>query len=265
MDSDARQFFRSAVVEYDEAHYGSRSLMSVRLNCMTDCLDRLALPQNSRILDAGCGPGHLLEAIRLRDWRGVGVDTSRGMLGLSAQRLGRVPPSLTAGSVEGLPFADESFDAVCTAGVFEYLEGDRAGLLELRRVMRPGGFLIFPITNFWSPVGYLDFGVEALKRQPWILAAVNRIWTRGGRSPIRARNFRVRRQRPGATRLLLRELGFELMDERYFHYLPFPHPFDRLLPGISASLGERLERLAWTRFAGIAEGWLAVPPTVAPG
>jgi len=170
----------------------------------------------------------------------------------------KMPPSLSAGSVERLPFADESFDAVCTAGVFEYLTGDRAGLLELQRVMRPGGFLVFPITNFWSPIGYLDFGVEALKRRAWILNAVNRVWTKSGRTPIRARNFKVRRQRPGATRALLRELGFEVIDERYFHYLPFPHPFDRLFPGISASLGERMEGLAGTPLAGIAEGWLAV-------
>lgn len=258
MTGDARNFFRSAVADYDAVHYGSRSLMSVRLECMTSSLDRLGLDPGARVLDAGCGPGHLLAAMCRRGWRSFGLDTSRAMLDLSASRIGLALPRLAAASVETLPFEDESFDAVCTAGVFEYLPDDRKGLLEFSRVIRPGGFLLFPITNFWSPVGYLDFAVEGVKRQPRLLDAINRVWTRSGRAPIRARHFRVRRQRPGDTRSLLRELGFEIIEERYFYFLPFPHPFDRLFPHVTDKLSKAMEGLARTPLSGIGEGWLAV-------
>ncbi|MBY0400994.1 class I SAM-dependent methyltransferase [Myxococcota bacterium] len=232
--------------------------MSVRLECMTSCLDRIGIAHGARILDAGCGPGHLLAAMALRGWVCFGLDTSRAMLELSRKRIGITPPKLAAGSVEMLPFQSESFDVVCTAGVFEYLPSDRKGLEEFARVIRPGGYLLFPITNFWSPAGYLDFAVEGIKRQRLLLRAINKVWTRSGQAPIRARNFRVRRQRPGQTRDLLRTVGFEVLEERYFYFLPFPHPFDRMFPGVTETLSRAMESLADTPLAGIGEGWLAV-------
>jgi SAM-dependent methyltransferase len=165
---------------------------------------------------------------------------------------------LAQASVESLPFPDGAFDVVCTAGVFEYLPADRAGLRELRRVLAPGGWLLFPITNLWSPAGYLDFAVEFLKRRKLLLDVFNTIWARNGRTAIRPRYFPVRKQRPSQIRSLLRESDFELHRECYFHFLGLPHPVDRLLPRLSNALERRLEGLASTPLRGLGEGWLSV-------
>lgn len=259
---DAREFFDSAAGVYDELHYAPdvRSFMSVRLERMLDALEALELPRGARVLDAGCGPGRMLEPLARQGFHAVGGDTSREMLGRARQRLraGGHAQLLARASIEALPFADATFDVVCAAGVLEYLPDDRPALLELRRVLRHGGHLVLPITNLWSPAGLLDPTVEYLKRRPALLARWNRLWSRGGRPAVRPRAFPVRRQRPRAVRELLAELGFAPVAEGYFHVLPWPHPFDRLFPGATAALGRVLEPLVRTPLAPVAEGWLTV-------
>ena len=54
------------------------------------------------------------------------------------------------GAAEGLPFEDASFDLVTGLDVVEHLDDDLAGLTEMRRVLRPGGYalLFVPAFNF---------------------------------------------------------------------------------------------------------------------
>src|SRR5690606_17091994 len=215
---DARAFFDADAAGYDALHYaGPGSFMSERLACMLAALDRLDLRPGDPALDAGCGPGHLLAALLGRRLRVAAIDTSPAMLARAHARTGGAARLARAG-IEALPFADGTFALVCTAGVLEYLPGDAAAVAELARVLRPGGHLLLPITNAWSPAGCLDFAVEALKRRRALLRAFNRAWVASGRAPVRARPFRVRRQRPAATRALVRALGLRLVADRYFHF-----------------------------------------------
>ncbi len=257
---DARQFFYSDVEDYDALHYGdgTRSLMSDRLDVMGDVLRSLDLPCGSRLLDAGCGPGRFLSVASRLGFRVVGADTSVQML--LASRKADVPMSvgLARASIESLPFADGAFDVVCTAGVLEYLRDDEPVLAELRRVLRPGGALLAAVTNHWSPAGYLDFAVEALKRRQWVLDPFNRVWTSLGQAAIRPRHFRVRCHWPSRFRDALAKAEIQIESDRYFHYLPWPHPFDRLLPGLTAALGRRMTGLGRTWLAPLGEGYLAI-------
>jgi ubiquinone/menaquinone biosynthesis C-methylase UbiE len=263
VSSGARGFFREQVEEYDSLHYGDgRSFMTERLDKMVEAVDALKLPPGTRVLEGGCGPGHLLAALVAAGFHVCGVDSSPQMLAISSRRIadlgeGRVARLAVADLLQ-LPFPDDSFDLVCTAGVVEYLEDDAKPLAELSRVLRPGGYLLYPITNAWSPVLYADSVVEAVKRRPRFLSAFNRWWTRLGRPAVRPRHFRVRTQSPARTRQLLTELGLELSGERYFHFLPLPRPLDRLFPRMSAAVGRRMDRLARTPLAPLAEGYLLV-------
>ena len=58
---------------------------------------------------------------------------------------------LVRGDISRLPFRDESFSLVSSSMVFEHLKEPRAQLEELKRVMSPGGELIFLTPN---TVGY---------------------------------------------------------------------------------------------------------------
>jgi len=167
-------------------------------------------------------------------------------------------PDLQLASLEQLPHRDASFDLVLSTGVIEYLPGDATALREMGRVLRPGGHLVLSVTNAWSPIFAAEFAIEFLKRRAGLLRAFNALWTRLGHPPVRARHFPVRRHRPGRLRAAFLAAGFRVRDGVYFHFLPWPHPLDRLLPGASARLGAPLERFGRGPLGVLAEGYLAV-------
>jgi ubiquinone/menaquinone biosynthesis C-methylase UbiE len=259
---EARAFFRSAVLEYDRAHYSARSFMTVRLERVLELVDALALAPGARVLECGCGPGHLAAALLERGFDVTAIDTSPAMLALTSERTrtiaGARRPALQLASLEQLPHRDASFDLVASTGVIEYLRDDATALREMWRVLRPGGRLVLSVTNAWSPIFVAEFAIELCKRQAWLLRPFNALWTRLGHPPVRARHFPVRRHRPSALRAAFAAAGFQLRDAVYFHFLPWPHPLDRFLPGLSARLGAPLERFGRGPLGVLAEGYLAV-------
>jgi ubiquinone/menaquinone biosynthesis C-methylase UbiE len=109
----------------------------------------LPVSRGAKILDAGCGTGllthALLRAIRFPvsiialDLSSTSIEAARKSIYYSPGRKRDV--SYTQGNVLSLPFADESLDLVVTAGALEYVPlAD--GLLELARVIAPGGHLL---------------------------------------------------------------------------------------------------------------------------
>jgi len=98
------------------------------------------------VLDVGCGTGVLTrlaaEAVG-RAGRAVGIDPTPGMIRVAleeARRLGSAA-EFELGVVEGLRFEPDTFDIVFASMMLHHLPADlkRAGLREIRRVLRPGG------------------------------------------------------------------------------------------------------------------------------
>jgi ubiquinone/menaquinone biosynthesis C-methylase UbiE len=259
------QFFDANVADYEAKHYGhaARTFMTVRQRRVLELVDRLQLAPGTPVLDAGCGPGYLLEALAARGLQVSGMDGSAGMLQSAEARLAaaqpRFPFTLRQGDIEKLPFDDAQFELVLSTGVIEYLKGDAIVLREMFRVLKPGGHLILPVTNFWSPVNSFDGLIEWLKRQSWFRVPFNAVWERLGHGPLLPRDFVVRKHRAAAFRRSLAQAGFRLEDQLYFHFLPWPRPFDRLLPRLSVRLGEKMENpLARSRFGWLGEGYLTL-------
>lgn len=100
-----------------------------------------------RILDAGCGSGPLLAALRDRGAIVTGFDSSTTMVELARQRLGADAALHVADLGGPLPFPDGAFDDAIAALVLHYLEDWTAPLGELRRVLRPGGRLIIAVNH----------------------------------------------------------------------------------------------------------------------
>ena len=105
-----------------------------------------AAPAGARVLEVGCGPGHL--SIRLARQHGLevtGLDLDPAMITrarANADRLGNGEgrcPSFVVGDVASLAFPDASFDLVVSTLSLHHWADPTAGLGEIGRVLRPGG------------------------------------------------------------------------------------------------------------------------------
>lgn len=105
---------------------------------------QLGLRPGDAVLDAGCGTGRALPALRaVVGPRGtvLGVDLTPAMLEAAA-RAGRTESGvLIRADVAQLPLRDGSLDAVFGAGLISHLARPGADTAELARVVRPGGVL----------------------------------------------------------------------------------------------------------------------------
>ena len=112
------------------------------------------------LLDVGCGPGTITLDLAARVAPGctVGVDREAGVIAEAQHLLDSRPISgveFRAADVYALPFDDESFDVVHAHQLLQHLTDPVAALVEMRRVLRPGGVLAVRDSDYggfvWAP------------------------------------------------------------------------------------------------------------------
>lgn len=138
-------------------------------------------PRRGRLLEVGCGLGHLLARLQDR-FEAVGADVNAAALREAA----RVAPRarLEQASAEDLGrFGNGSFSIVIAKHVVEHLSRPEAAVAEFGRLLSPGGILILATPNLDSPmharkkeawVGYRDPTHIALRRPAEWLASIRR-------------------------------------------------------------------------------------------
>jgi SAM-dependent methyltransferase len=101
-------------------------------------------PAAARVLELGCGPGHL--AIRLSRDHGLnvtGLDLDPAMIERARAAAGRGSgaqrPSFVVGSATSLAFAERSFDLVVSTLSMHHWSDPAASLAEIARVLAPTG------------------------------------------------------------------------------------------------------------------------------
>src|ERR1700720_1456105 len=97
------------------------------------------------VLEVGVGSGLNLPLYGPAVTRVVGLDPSTELLRLTSKRAADavVPVSRLQGSAEHVPFADAVFDTIVMTWTLCSIPNPMAALTEMRRVLRPGGRLIF--------------------------------------------------------------------------------------------------------------------------
>lgn len=114
-----------------------------------------------RVLDVGCGTGQFAERMRsaLPNAQIVGIDLVQGMLskGHDRWRLHASHVAPVQGDSERLPFASGSFDVVTCANSFHHYPHQDRAILEMKRVLRPGGRLILVDGYRDAPYGWFIY------------------------------------------------------------------------------------------------------------
>ncbi len=104
----------------------------------------------SRVLEAGCGDGLvLLNLVRMYGLQGTALDFSDEALAKAKefQRVEGVPFELHLADTQDTRLPAGHFDSVLSLGVIEHLPVPEAAVVELHRVLRPGGRLILMTPN----------------------------------------------------------------------------------------------------------------------
>ncbi|NLU68737.1 methyltransferase domain-containing protein [Streptomyces sp. HNM0574] len=104
----------------------------------------MGLRPGDTVLDAGCGTGRALAALRAAvgaEGTVLGVDLTPEMIDTAVRKGRQRDAGLTVADVSRLPVCDGALDAVFGAGLISHLPGPEAGLRELARTVRPDGQL----------------------------------------------------------------------------------------------------------------------------
>jgi demethylmenaquinone methyltransferase/2-methoxy-6-polyprenyl-1,4-benzoquinol methylase len=138
-----RQFFDGLAEKYDAANVlhslGTKSSFDRK------AVERMPVKPGSTVLDLCTGTADIaiLLAARYEDLKVIGLDASPRMLEVARRKAAhlRERVEFAEGDALALPWADGSFDGAVISFGLRNLESLEAGLREMRRVVRPGGFV----------------------------------------------------------------------------------------------------------------------------
>ena len=104
------------------------------------------LPKGSRVLDVGCGRGVLLTSLADKEMETHGFEISR----IAAEGADPRSKIAIAPSLQEAEYPAGYFDLVVLCHVLEHLPNPAGTLLEIRRILKPGGRLVVSVPNFSS-------------------------------------------------------------------------------------------------------------------
>jgi SAM-dependent methyltransferase len=99
--------------------------------------DAAGIAEGMRVLDVGCGTGEFCALISARGAHASGIDDAEGMIALARERAPEA--ELRVGTLERLPWPDESFDLVTAFNALQFAPDFVDALREAARVTRRGG------------------------------------------------------------------------------------------------------------------------------
>jgi len=223
-----------------------------RQAAVLDCVDAANLSAEARVLEIGCGAGHLTIRLAERGLRVDAIDASPAMVEAAASRALekglREQVTVEVADVHALPFEPSHFDLIVAVGVIPWLHSPQAAVAEMARVLRPGAQLVVTADNRARLSSFTD---------PRAMLAL---------SPLKRAQVALRRRRGLATsRLdyprrvdrLLRESGLNPLARRTIGFGPLSL-LGRPLFGEAKSMrvNDRLQTLADRGAPGLKwTGW----------
>jgi ubiquinone/menaquinone biosynthesis C-methylase UbiE len=154
MQEDVNTYFDSAASYWDEVYRDDRLqglIYQQRQTVVLNYLDTASLQPEARVLEIGCGAGHLTARLAERDLHIEAIDSSPAMVESAARRAREAGfeerATVGVADVHALPFESSHFDLVVAVGVIPWLHSPADAVQEMARVLRPGGGLVLTADN----------------------------------------------------------------------------------------------------------------------
>ena len=172
-------------------------------------LDWLSPRPGLQWLDVGCGTGAFTGLIveRCAPAQVQGVDPSEGQLAMAGKRHGAHNVTFRQADAMALPFEPQRFDAAAMALVIFFVPDPVKGVLEMARVVRPGGCVSayawdvlgggFPFDPIWQEIRAAG-ATPLLPPNPTAgeLQSLSRLWTAAGLEAVETHEIVVERTFP---------------------------------------------------------------------
>jgi ubiquinone/menaquinone biosynthesis C-methylase UbiE len=263
--SGSAAYFNQAVDVYDSAYDANTPggyALRVRQQRVLDLLDG----PGGKALDVGCGAGRMASALTDRGYDFWGVDAAPAMIELARRRHSANPRAhFHVADAHALAFEDGSFDVVICMGVIDRIQDWESAILEMIRVLRPGGALIISFANLLSPyawwknfvfyptMAFLRPFYYRLRGQPAPVSLYNRVDPRGHLSLLASL---ARLQTDKAVLEFLHRLNLHGTDVVYYNFNLFLSPLDEWMPRWSVALSQRIERLRFGPLRWLGAGYV---------
>ena len=128
--------------ELEERHFWFRGRRAIFFDLIAREL--AGRGDNLQILEVGCGPGGMMSPLA-RHGHVHGLDIAHDALAYCRHR---GFPEVVVGSGTELPFADDSFDVVALFDAIEHIPDDELVLAEVKRILKPGGFVFISVPAY---------------------------------------------------------------------------------------------------------------------
>jgi ubiquinone/menaquinone biosynthesis C-methylase UbiE len=237
-----------AVVKVGEAEYAADHFLGTPIvlggygvDKRLSAARRLITWTGCTVADIGCGNGAYTEAIARDATSVIGLDLQASLLKPLRERLGSHERlQLVCSAAEFLPLRPEAVDVAFCIETLEHMADDVAGLKELYRILKPGGYLLMTVPNKW-----FIFETHGFKKAP---ICGNRIPFVSWLPPaIHAKIAAARIYTNGQLRQMVEDTGFEEVKVDYV--MP---PLDKVPPkrlrSVLRGVVARVERSPLRRF-----------------
>jgi len=202
-------------------------------------VDKMSLPKTARILEIGCGAGVMTIALARRGFEVDAIDHSSAMIELTKKHAkengleNRIHAAIE--DVHELTFYDQYFDLIIAMGVAGWLHDLKKALLEIRRVLKPGGYVILNSTH-----GHAVLNPLSIPLLEFFFRARERWAVRHNKANAPIPHFYLANE----FNRCLSEINFKIVEYRIVGFGPFIIKHKLFSDHLEKKIQQKLQRLA---------------------
>lgn len=141
-----------------------------RLRCTLAVMEKHFPQAGAKVVDLGCGGGHVSLTLAARGFDATGIDQSPTMIRSAREAVATIPEEARArvrfleASIANTPLERLYADAVISMGVIGYLPQDGILFSEAARLLKPGGLLMVSCRNrLFNMVSISDYTLREIE------------------------------------------------------------------------------------------------------